>query len=139
MALLFSVPKRAEDHLRPFQPSASYIDYNNLAMPHYRIYRMKDSPRQQFRWAPHLSGCAALKPKEYEPRGEVQARHEYEAWQLMRDSDEPITVGDLLETEDGQLRICKYVGFEPAQWVLPEPKLHAEPGSGAQPAESNAS
>jgi hypothetical protein len=108
-------------------------------MPHYRIYRMKDSPRQQFRWAPHLSGCAALKPKEYEPRGEVQARHEYEAWQLMRDSDEPITVGDLLEAEDGQLRICKYVGFEPAQWVLPEPQLHAEPEGGTQPAESSVS
>jgi hypothetical protein len=108
-------------------------------MPHYRIYRMKDSPRQQFRWAPHLSGCATLKPKEYEPHGEVQARHEYEAWQLMRDSGEPISVGDLLETEDGQLRICKYVGFEPAQWVLPEPKVPAEPESGTQPAESRVS
>jgi hypothetical protein len=108
-------------------------------MPNYRIYRMKDSPRQQFRWAPHLSGCASLKPKEYEPRGEVQAKHEYEAWQLMRDSEEPIAIGDLLESEDGQLRICKYVGFEPAQWVLPEPKLHAEPASGAQPAEASVS
>ena len=67
---------------------------------------MKDSPRQQFRWAPHLSGCASLKPKEYEPRGEVEARHEYDAWERMRDSGEPIAVGDLLETEDGQLRIC---------------------------------
>jgi len=100
---------------------------------------MKDSPRQQFRWAPHLSGCASLKPREYEPRGEVQARHEYEAWQLMRDSEEPLAVGDLLETEDGQLRICKYVGFEPAQWVLPEPKHHAESEDAAQPAESSVS
>ncbi len=98
---------------------------------------MKDSPRQQFRWAPHLSGCASLKPKEYEPRGEVQARTEYEAWQLMRDSEEPLAVGDLLETEDGQLRICKYVGFEPAQWVLPEPKPQAEPDGVTQPAESS--
>jgi len=97
---------------------------------------MKDSPRQQFRWAPHLSGCASLKPKEYEVRGEVEARHEYEAWQLLRDS-EPIAVGDLLETEDGQLRICKYVGFEPAQWVLPEPKHHGEPGAVTQPMESS--
>jgi hypothetical protein len=105
-------------------------------MPHYRIYRMKDSPRQQFRWAPHLSGCASLKPKDYEPRGEVQALHEYEAWQLLRESEEPLAVGDLLETEDGQLRICKYVGFEPAQWVLPEPKHHAEVENAAQPAES---
>jgi hypothetical protein len=108
-------------------------------MPHYRIYRMKDSPRQQFRWAPHLSGCASLKPKEYEPRGEVEARHEYEAWQLLRESDEPLAVGDLLETEDGQLRICKYVGFEPAQWVLPEPKQQAESENAAQPAESTVS
>jgi hypothetical protein len=106
-------------------------------MAHYRIYRMKDSPRQQFRWAPHLSGCASLKPKEYEARGEVEARHEYEAWQLLRDSEEPIAVGDLLESEDGQLRICKYVGFEPAQWVLPEIKHHAETGQLTQPVESS--
>ena len=40
---------------------------------------------------------------------------------------EPIAIEGLrglLESADGQLRICKYVGFEPAQWVLPEPKLH---------------
>ena len=95
---------------------------------------MKDSPRQQFRCAPHLSGCAALKPKEFDPCGQVEARHEYEAWQLLRESGEPIAVGDLLETEDGQLRICKYVGFEPAQWVLPEPKVHAESSTAPQPA-----
>jgi hypothetical protein len=40
-------------------------------------------------------------------------------------------VGDLLETEDGRLSICKYVGFEPAEWVLPEPK-HAEPEPAGQ-------
>jgi hypothetical protein len=108
-------------------------------MPHYRIYRMKDSPRQQFRWAPHVSGCATLKPRDYEPRGAVEARHEYEAWQLLRDSEEPLAVGDLLETGDGQLSICKYVGFEPAQWALPEPKHPAEPENVTQPAESTVS
>ncbi len=46
-------------------------------------------------------------------------------------------MGDLLETEDGQLRICKYVGFEPAQWVLPEPKHQPEPENGAQAVESS--
>ena len=88
---------------------------------------MKDSPRQQFRWAPHVAGCAALKPKDYEPQGQVEALHEYDAWQTLRASAEPLQVGDLLETEDGQLRICKYVGFEPAQWVLPEPKTTVDP------------
>ena len=105
-------------------------------MPLYRIYRMKDSPRQQFKWAPHVSGCATLKPKDYDQRGQVEAMNEYEAWQQLRESEEPLGVGDLFEGEDGQLRICKYVGFEPAQWILPEAKPHpaAEPAPDPQPA-----
>jgi len=88
---------------------------------------MKDSPRQQFRWAPHVSGAVTVKPKDYEPRGEVEARNEYDAWRVLREAGDPLLVGDLLEADGGQLRICKYVGFEPAQWVLPEPKLPTEP------------
>ena len=109
-------------------------------MPLYRIYRMKDSPRQQFRWAPHVTGCAALKPKDYEQRGEVEAVNEYDAWQALRTSADAIAVGDLLETPDGQLRICKYVGFEPAQWVLPAtadaggPPPPGDPIAAGQPA-----
>jgi hypothetical protein len=101
-------------------------------MPLYRIYRMKDSPRQQFRWAPHVSGCASVKPKDYEQRGSVEARNEYDAWQTLTASDDRLSVGDLLETENGQLRLCKYVGFEPAEWVLPEPKHHSEPEPASQ-------
>lgn len=88
-------------------------------MPLFRIYRMKDSPRQQFRWAPHVSGCATLKPKDYEQRGEIEAVSEYAAWAVLRESEDALAVGDLLESPSGQLRICKYVGFEPAQWLLP--------------------
>ena len=99
-------------------------------MPLYRIYRMKDSPRQQFRWAPHVSGCASLKPRDYEQRGEVAALNEYDAWRLLRESGEPLAVGDLLESDAAGLRICKYVGFEPAQWVLPEAKQQGEPSHG---------
>jgi hypothetical protein len=96
-------------------------------MPLYRVHVLKDSLRQQFRAAPHVSGAAAVKPKDYEPRGQVEALHEYDAWRLLRESECPLAVGDLLETDDGQLRICKYVGFEPAQWVLPEARMHPEP------------
>ena len=87
----------------------------------YRIYQMKDTPRQQFRWAPHVSGSAAVKPKDYEPGDQVEADNEYDAWRLLRDEGRPLAVGDMLEGPEGQLRICKYVGFEPAQWLLPEP------------------
>jgi hypothetical protein len=100
-------------------------------MPLFRIFRMKDSPRQQFRWAPHVSGSATARPKDYEEHGQVDAQNEYDAWRILREQADPLVVGDLLEGEDAQLRICKYVGFEPAQWVLPEQKQHHEP-----PAES---
>ena len=83
---------------------------------------MKDSPRQQFRWAPHVSGCASVKPKDYEQQGEIEALHEYDAWKSLRESGHALVVGDLLEADAGRLSICKYVGFEPAQWILPELK-----------------
>jgi hypothetical protein len=82
---------------------------------------MKDNPRQQFRCAPHVSGAANAKPKDYEQSGEVEAENEYAAWAVLRNSETPLQVGDLLELADGQLRICKYVGFEEARWFIPEP------------------
>ena len=93
---------------------------------------MKDAPRQQFRSAPHVAGTASVKPRDYEPDGEVEALHQYDAWELLRKSETPLAVGDLLESEQGPLSICKYVGFEPAQWVLPEPKAPRAP-AGDQP------
>ena len=72
-----------------------------------------------------------MKPRDYEPHGQVEALHEYDAWRLLREAGTPLEVGDLLETESGRLSICKYVGFEPAQWVLPEPK-HAESETAGQ-------
>ena len=102
-------------------------------MPMYRIHRMKDTPRQQFRWAPHVAGAANVKPKDFEDGGAVEAANEYDAWRVLRESERPLAVGDLLESQSGQLRICKYVGFEAAQWILPEVKTGLEsapPASG---------
>jgi hypothetical protein len=89
-------------------------------MPGYKIHRLKETVRQQFRWAPHASGATGVKPKDYEPAGTVEAPGLYAAWDALRDRGEALRVGDLLETESGELRICKYVGFEEARWVLPE-------------------
>jgi len=102
-------------------------------MANYRIHRMKDSPRQQFRFAPHVAGVAHIKPRDYQEAGYVEAANEYEAWRQLRDSEQPLAVGDVLETETGELRICKYVGFEAAQWIVPEVKSGLEsapPASG---------
>lgn len=90
-------------------------------MPLFRIHRMKENPRQQFRWAPHTIGASQVKPRDFERSGEVEAASFYDAWTLLKESDHPLEIGDLLESEKGDLRICKYVGIEEAHWVQPEP------------------
>src|ERR1700688_1130042 len=107
--------------------SIARIHYNGAFMPLFRIHRMKDNPRQQFRWAPHVSGAANVKPKDYELSGEVDAENEYAAWAMLRSSATPLLVGDVLELASGQLRICKYVGFEEARWFVPEMPMPETP------------
>ncbi len=95
-------------------------------MPRFRIHRMKHVPRQHFRWAPHLSGVAQLKPRDYEPDGEVEALNFYDAWAILRGSPRALEIGDVLEADPGEVRICKYVGFEEARWVVPEASVAPE-------------
>jgi hypothetical protein len=106
---------------------------------------MKDAPRQQFRGAAHVSGAASIKPRDYESAAEIEAHNEYAAWALLRNTDHPLNVGDLLEaiseSGEGRLRICKYVGFEEARWFVPQPPPEASltaPQSGAPPHEAQA-
>jgi hypothetical protein len=98
-------------------------------MPVYRIHRLRVSHRQQFRWAAHTSGVTGVKPKDYDEIGSVEAPGVYAAWTESREKGQPLEVGDLLEGEDGQLRICKYVGFEEARWALPEAEPESEPAA----------
>ena len=100
-------------------------------MSNYRVYRMKEAPRQQFRWAPHVSGEVGVKARDYEPDGEIEADGQYDAWSRLREAGHPLAIGDLLESESGALHICKYVGFESANWVVPEKK----PAPQEQPAQ----
>ncbi len=91
-------------------------------MPEYRVFRLKDSLRQQYRWAPHLSGITAVKAKDYEESFSVGAESPYAAWHALRGTEHELAVGDLLSNDGGELRILKYIGFEEARWVVPEPK-----------------
>jgi hypothetical protein len=91
-------------------------------MPSYCIHRLKPHLQQQFRCAPHVSGTANTKPRDYEPGDTVDAATPYAAFFILRDAGAPLVPGDLLEAENGSLRIYKYVGFEEAQWILPELK-----------------
>ena len=98
-------------------------------MPQYRIHRMKESVRQQFRWAPHTIGVTVAKPRDYELVTSVQAPGVYAVWMTLKDTEDPLQVGDILEIEGGDLRIYKYVGFEEAQWQVTEVKTALQPVS----------
>ena len=96
-------------------------------MPSYRIHRLKAHLHQSFRSAPHVSGSANVKPRDYEAGDSIEASSPYAAFFALKETAEPLNPGDLLESEGGVLRIYKFVGFEEAQWVLPEVKPEAAP------------
>jgi hypothetical protein len=91
---------------------------------------MRESTRQQFRWAPHTIGITTVKPKDYDLTVTVEANTPYAVWIQLKDSADALQVGDILESESGDLRIYKYVGFEEAQWVVPETKTAPESAPG---------
>jgi hypothetical protein len=95
-------------------------------MPSYRVHRLKDHLRQPFRFAPHVAGTAMVKPRDYEPGATIDAPSPYAAYFSLRDSDAPLEVGDLLESESAGLWICKFIGFDEATWVLPEPRAEGK-------------
>ena len=92
----------------------------------YRLYRMKEEKRQQFRWAPHTSGVTQVKPKDFEEAGAFEAENAYSLWTQLRGTPDALQIGDVLELPNGELRIFKFVGLESAQWVLPEVKTGLE-------------
>lgn len=102
-------------------------------MASFHIHRLKDHLRPGFRSAPHVSGAAVVKPRDYEPGGAVEAASPYAAFFALRDSARPLEVGDLLEAADGSLRICKFVGFDEAHWAQPEAHAATEAQEAAAP------
>lgn len=109
-------------------------------MPSYLIHRLKETQRQQFRWAPHTPGVTIVKLKDYEPGPTIEAASPYALWLALRETEDAIAVGDLVEhlgeqrvaeqrvieqpggqPGSGELRILKYIGFEEARWYVPEP------------------
>src|SRR5437868_8216982 len=96
-------------------------------MPRFRIHRIKDAPKENFRWAAHTGGLTIVKPKDYDLDREVDAATPYAAWKLLAGDGRALRPGDLLENVpgeglSGELQIAKYIGFERAQWYVPEPK-----------------
>jgi len=113
--------------------------FGQQRMPTYRIFRMKDHVRQSFRWAAHTLGMANVKPRDYvEQENTVEASSPYAAWMDVRESGQPLEVGDLLQADAGLLYLYKYVGLEEARWVMPEAKPEAAAAGLEQPTPTGA-
>ena len=97
-------------------------------MPAYRVHRIKDAPREAFRWESHGGGQSIVKLKDYEPDRLVEASSPYAAWKVLASEGRGLRTGDLLEIlgvgeeSASGLLIAKYTGFEPAQWFVFERK-----------------
>ena len=107
-------------------------------MAHYRIHRIKDTPKETFRWAAHTGGLAVVKMKDYEVGHQVEAATVYAAWHILQTTGQPLRPGDLLEqireeASAGALQILKYTGFDTAQWFVPEAKPNMEVLSAGAP------
>jgi hypothetical protein len=85
----------------------------------FRIHRMRPHVKQSFRWAPHVTGLATVKQRDYLPDTEIDAPNEYALWAELKSSEKPLEIGDLVET-GSVLKICKFVGFESAKWAETE-------------------
>jgi hypothetical protein len=100
---------------------------------------MRDHVRASFRNAPHTSGVAQIKPRDFLPQIEldlVEAASPYAAWHDLLATANALAIGDVLESSEGQLFLCKFVGFDKAEWVLPEAKDGA--GGAGEPAGAGA-
>ncbi len=94
-------------------------------MTRYRVHRLKDYLKEPFRYAPHVSGTASVKARDYKDTEEyIEAESPYAAFFAMKDADEPLELGDMLEA-GGVLHIFKFVGFESAAWIDPNQGAHS--------------
>ena len=103
-------------------------------MPVYQIHKLRESRRQQFRWAPHTSGASIVKMNDYEEGPAIEAETPYAAWMALRDTERRLHPGDILADASGRMSIYKYVGFEEARWFVPEaaPPVDASAGAGSE-------
>jgi len=67
-----------------------------------------------------------VKPKDYERGQAIEAATPYAAWLALKEGEQALQVGDIVEVEGAELRIFKYIGFEEARWYVPEPDVKAE-------------
>ena len=61
-------------------------------MASYRVFRLKEHVRQNFRWTPHLSGLSQVKPRDYEEAFTLEGESPYAVWAAVRETDQALQI-----------------------------------------------
>ena len=86
----------------------------------FRVLRLDPEHARRFREAAPVASTHALKLGRYLESGTVEADSPYEAWKLLRSSEDgDLAVGDVLQAGEEPPLLCTYWGFEPAVWDTP--------------------
>lgn len=85
-----------------------------------------------------------MRPKDYDCSREIEAATPYAAWKSLAQAEGSLRPGDLLEPINaegagGELQVFKYIGFEPAQWHVPETRAETAPTAEFTPVPPSAS
>ena len=108
-------------------------------MPSFRILYLATERREAFRSKTPGKPPYILTRSHYTDGPAVSADSPYSLWKEMRDrtssdstpSHGQVDIGDVLEF-DGQMLLCNYWGFEPAEWRAPGGSRHKQ-GRGKAP------
>ena len=86
-------------------------------MATFFIKRLRPTLQEKAKWAPLSNGAVTLKLSDYDDDGQIDAANPYDAWSQMRANSHDLRVGDVIGDEKGTVYLCRYSGFDEAQWA----------------------
>ncbi len=93
-------------------------------MPRYQVFYLRDTQVQKFRNAAPKEKPYSLRIKDYEEGETIEAPTPYALWKQFQEvegtRERPFAVGDVLESDESELLVLNFWGFDEAQWRAAE-------------------
>ena len=95
-------------------------------MPRYRILYLRDSQVDRFRNATPREKPYHLRVRDYDEGEVIEASTPYLVWKQLQEDEgasetkRPFGVGDGLQSDESELLVLNYWGFDEARWRTPE-------------------
>ena len=89
-------------------------------MPRYQVFYLRDTQAQRFRNAAPKEKPYSLRIKDYDEGETIEAPTPYALWKQLQEGEgareRPFGVGDVLESDESELLVLNFWGFDEAQW-----------------------